>query len=163
MQGLDGKMRYNASIIKAPLIPIKFGVNVYGKTDDIKFSIGRSKYRNGKVPVFTEELDDIQINIGRAIRSIFDTGVEKAVQSTMAGYQKLNERKKALGYTNQLPKDFLSNFEYQELQAEIYAEDMKDYNASVDAEVDAVLNAALNESLGGAGQEAGSSRRKSRR
>ena len=159
VQGLDGKMRYNASIIKAPLIPIKFGVNVYGKTDDIKFSIGRSKYRNGKVPVFTEELDDIQINIGRAIRSIFDTGVEKAVQSTMAGYQKLNERKKALGYTNQLPKDFLSNFEYQQLEAEVFEEDMKDYNASVDAEVDAALNASLSEISGSAAAPRG---RKSR-
>ena len=150
VQNLDGKMRYNASVIKAPLLPIKFGINVTGKPGDLRFSIGRSKYRSGKVPVFTEELDDIQINIGKAIRSIFDTGVEKAIQSTTSGYENLNRRKKELGYTNQLPKDFLSNFEYQEMQAEIFAEEMKDYNASVDAEVDAALDASLAEISGSA-------------
>ena len=147
VQNLDGKMRYNASILKAPLLPIKFGINISGKPDDMRFSIGRSKYRNGKVPVFTEELDDIQINIGSAIRSIFETGVEKAVNSTYDSYERLNKRKKALGYTNQLPRDFLSNSEYQQLQAEVFEEEMKDYNASVDAEVDAALNAALAESI----------------
>ena len=148
VQGLEGSMRYNASIIKAPLLPIKFGVNVFGTTDDMHFTIGRSKYRNGKVPVFTEELDDIQINIGNAIRRIFETGVDKAVAATGDSYAALEKRKKELGYNNRLPDGFLSNFEYQQLEAASYEEDMKGYNASVDAEVDAALDAALNESLG---------------
>lgn len=155
VQGLDRKMRYNASIIKAPLLPIKFGVNIFGDLDNMKFSIGRSKYRNGKVPVFTEELDDIQINIGHAIRDIFDTGVEKAVQATMSGYENLNRRKKELGYTNQLPKDFLSNFEFQQIEAEVFQEEMKGYNASVDAEVDAALEASLSEISAGAASQKG--------
>ncbi|MBQ3710798.1 MAG: hypothetical protein II891_00170 [Bacteroidales bacterium] len=155
VQGLDGKMRYNASIIKAPLLPIKFGVNVFGKTDDMHFSIGRSKYRNGKVPVFTEELDDIQINIGDAIRRIFETGVDKAVKATGDGYAALEKRKKELGYNNRLPDGFLSNFEYQQLEAVSYEEDMKGYNAAVDAEVDAALDAALNESLAASSGKSG--------
>lgn len=164
VQGLDGKMRYNASIIKAPLLPIKFGVNVYGSTDDMHFSIGRSKYRNGKVPVFTEELDDIQINIGDAIRRIFETGVDKAVKATGDSYAALEKRKKELGYNNRLPDGFLSNVEYQQLEAVSYEEDMKGYNASVDAEVDAALDAALNESLGaGSGKGSGKGGRKSKK
>lgn len=145
VQGLDKTMRYNASIIKAPLLPIRFGVNIYGTLDDFKFSVGRSKYRRGEVPVFTRELDDIQYNIGDAIRNVYEQGVENAVAATMQSYENLERRKKELGYDNSLPRDFLSNFEYQQLEAEAFERDMESYNAEVDAEVDAALSAAMAE------------------
>jgi len=145
VQGMDKSMRYNASIIRAPLLPIRFGVNIFGTLDDFRFSIGRSKYRNGEVPVFTQELDDIQYNIGDAIRNVYERGVENAVEATMQSYENLRKRKKELGYDNSLPKDFLSNLEYQQLEAEVFEHDMEGYNAEVDAEVDAALEAAMAE------------------
>ena len=156
VQGLDKSMRYNASIIKAPLLPIRFGVNIFGTLDNFKFSVGRSKYRHGEVPVFTRELDDIQYNIGDAIRNVYEQGVENAVEATMQSYENLKKRKKELGYDNTLPRDFLSNLEYQQLEAEAFEHDMESYNAEVEAEVDAALDAAMAES----GIVSGGSRRR---
>ena len=139
VQNLDKTMHYNISIIKNPILPIRFGINIKGSLDDFHFSIGRSKYHRGEVPVFKQEIDDIQYNIGDAIRSVFERGVENAFASTKQGYINLQKRKKELGYDSSLPKDFLSNYEYQQLEAKSFEEEMKEYNAQVEAEVEAVL------------------------
>ena len=142
VQGLDKSMRYNISVLKNPIFPVRFGINIYGNLDDFSYSLGRSKYRNGKVPVFTQEINDIQYNIGEAIRNVFDRGVENAVAATEQGYINLKKRKKELGYDTTLPEGFLSNEEYKKLQAKAFEEEMEEYNALVEAEVDAALAAS---------------------
>jgi hypothetical protein len=140
VQNLDRTMHYNISIIKTPILPMRFGINIQGSLDDFRFSIGRSKYHRGEVPVFKQEIDDIQYNIGDAIRNVFERGVENALASTRQSYMYLQKRKRELGYDNNLPKDFLSNHEYQQLEAKAFEEEMKEYNAKVEAEVEAILS-----------------------
>jgi hypothetical protein len=140
VQNLDRTMHYNISIIKTPVLPMRFGINIQGSLDDFRFSIGRSKYHRGEVPVFKQEIDDIQYNIGDAIRNVFERGVENALASTRQSYMNLQKRKRELGYDSNLPKDFLSNHEYQQLEAKAFEEEMKEYNAKVEAEVEAILS-----------------------
>lgn len=139
VQGLNKAMRYNVSILRAPIFPIRFGINVFGTLDDFRFSIGRSKYRKGEVPVFTREIDDIHYNLGDAIKRVFERGVDGALAATTEGYSNLKKRKEELGYDNSLPYDFLSNYEYQQFEAAMFEEEMKIYNEQVDAEVEAAL------------------------
>lgn len=75
MQGLDGSMDYYASILKSPF-PIRFGVRVWatpsGKT---RFALGRARFLNESVPVYSEQVDSVQINIAQAIKNIFLQGI----------------------------------------------------------------------------------------
>lgn len=76
MQGFDKSMYYHISILSSPL-PIRFGINVFGSLDNWKFSLGRARWREGLVPVYTRELDAVQVNIAEGIRDIFNTGVQR--------------------------------------------------------------------------------------
>ncbi|MBQ9548220.1 MAG: hypothetical protein IJV01_03560 [Bacteroidales bacterium] len=137
-QGFDGSMRYNASIIRSPL-PIRFGVNVYGSLDKWRFSLGRSKYRNGKVPVFTQELDAIQINILDAIKNIYNRGVENAMEQTARSQRELEKKRLEVGYTSALPDDVLPMNEYLQVDSLSFSADMEEANKAALKEVDAIL------------------------
>jgi len=85
---LDQSFRYHASIIRSPMV-FKVGVDIYGPDfGNMKFKIGKPKYKNTKVPVFTEVIDQTRINLAESIRRIFDKGVEAAVSE--------NERQEAI-------------------------------------------------------------------
>ena len=43
-------------------------------------SLGKPKYHDGTVPVFTRQLDTVQINLAKSIRDIFDRGVESVMR-----------------------------------------------------------------------------------
>ena len=80
IQHLDESFKYHISAIRTPLL-VKFGINVYGSDfDHMKFGIGRALYRNTDVPVFTQQLNDVQINLVNSIHHVFDIGVEKAIE-----------------------------------------------------------------------------------
>ena len=67
----------------------KVGVDIYGPDfENMKFKIGKPKYKNTKVPVFTEVIDRTRINLAESIRGIFEKGVEAAVKE--------NERQDAI-------------------------------------------------------------------
>ena len=100
IQRLDESFKYHISGIKTP-IPIKFGINVFG-TDfgHMKFKLGRALYPSTKIPVFTKELNAVQYNLIESIHSIFDLGVEKAIEKNKS--QTLVEDKKAKeGYSTE--------------------------------------------------------------
>lgn len=85
---LDQSFRYHASIIRSPMV-FKVGVDMYGPNfENMKFKIGKPKYKNTKVPVFTEVIDRTRINLAESIRGIFEKGVEAAVKE--------NERQDAI-------------------------------------------------------------------
>lgn len=85
---LDQSFRYHASIIRSPMV-FKVGVDIYGPDfENMKFKIGKPKYKNTKVPVFTEVIDRTRINLAESIRGIFEKGVEAAVKE--------NERQDAI-------------------------------------------------------------------
>ncbi len=98
VQNMDMSFRYHVSVIKSPLL-FKFGVDLYGTDfDHLKFKLGKAKYRSEKkIPVFTQAIDESKMNLANAIRNVFETGVEKAVETTNAE-NAINEQKKKIGY-----------------------------------------------------------------
>ena len=115
-QNLDMSYRYHASLIRSPML-IKVGVDIYGQDfDNMKFKIGRPKYRSEKVPVFTAVIDETRLNLAQSIKDIFEKGVEAAIQE--------NERQEAIighsmdiGYVNAVDQETeeLSEEEQREL------------------------------------------------
>ena len=76
-QGLDGRMNYHISVMKSPFL-IPFGINIYGYPDNWRFSLGFAKYRQGRVPVYTQQLESIQLNLVQSIRDVYRRGVDNA-------------------------------------------------------------------------------------
>ena len=110
-QNLDMSYRYHASIIRSPLL-IKVGVDIYGQDfDNMKFKIGRPKYKNEKIPVFTAVIDQTKINLAESIRGIFEKGVDAAVQEN-SRQEAIRERREEIGYVNAVDQ------ETEELSAE---------------------------------------------
>ena len=98
-QNLDMSYRYHASLIKSPLL-IRIGVDLYGPDfDHIKFKIGRPKYKNERVPVFSAVIDQTKINLGESIKNIFEKGVDAAVKEN-ARMEAIAERKEEIGFVN---------------------------------------------------------------
>ena len=78
-QNFDKSMYYHLSVLRSPLL-LRFGVNIYGSTDNVHFSLGRAQYREGHLPAFTTQLDTVQINLARSISNIFRSGVDEVMR-----------------------------------------------------------------------------------
>ncbi len=103
-QNLDLSYRYHASLIKSPLL-IKVGVDIFGQDfDNMKFKIGKPKYRNENVPVFTTVIDQTRINLAESIRDIFEKGVEAAIKENER-QEAIMERKEEIGYINAVDQE----------------------------------------------------------
>lgn len=103
-QNLDLSYRYHASLIKSPLL-IKVGVDIYGEDfDNMKFKIGKPKYKNENVPVFTTVIDQTRINLAESIRNIFKKGVEAAIKDNER-QEAIAERKEEIGYINAVDQE----------------------------------------------------------
>ena len=103
-QNLDLSYRYHASIIRSPML-IKVGIDVYGKDfDNMKFKIGKPKYKNEKVPVFTTVIDETKINLAESIRDIFEKGVEAAVQEN-SRQEAIIEHRNEIGFVNAVDQE----------------------------------------------------------
>lgn len=114
---LDQSFRYHASIIRSPMV-FKVGVDLYGPDfDQMRFKIGKPKYKNTKLPVFTGVIDQTRINLARSIREIFEIGVDAAVRE--------NERQDAIaafkeetGYVNAVDQQMEELSEEEKKQIE---------------------------------------------
>ena len=110
-QNFDMSYKYHASIIKSPLV-IRVGVDVYGTDfDHMKFKIGKPKYKNENVPVFTTVIDETKINLAESIRNIFEKGVDAAVKENER-QEAILEFRKETGFINAVDQ------ETEELSAE---------------------------------------------
>lgn len=99
LHNFDMSYRYHASIIRSPMV-FKVGVDLYGPDfDNMKFKIGKAKYKNKKLPVFTAVIDETKINLVESIRNIYERGVEIAIRQNeeQAAIENL---KKEIGYVN---------------------------------------------------------------
>lgn len=65
-QDLNMNFDYHISILKSP-IPIKFGLNIRGNLDKMKFGIGKAKYKNAVTPVEIHKVDSTIVNMGQQI------------------------------------------------------------------------------------------------
>ena len=97
VQNMDMSYRYHASLIKSPFL-IKLGMDVYGNDfDNMKFKIGKAKYKNKNVPVFSTVIDDTKVNLVKSIRNIFDKGIDAAIDENRR-MSAIEQHKKKIGY-----------------------------------------------------------------
>lgn len=78
-QNFDKSMYYHLSVLRSPL-PFRVGVNVYGTLDNWRFSLGRARYREGNLPAYTSQLDNVQLNLAKSISNIFARGVDDVIR-----------------------------------------------------------------------------------
>jgi hypothetical protein len=80
LQNLDMSFKYHVSLIKSPFL-IRLGLDIFGDDfDNMKFRIGRPKYKNPNVPVFSKVIDDTKINLVSSIENIFKKGVDAVIK-----------------------------------------------------------------------------------
>lgn len=70
-QGLDMNFDYHISILKSP-VPFKLGLNISGNLDDMKFRLGKAKYKDDVTPVAIRRVDSTRVNMGRNIVRDFE-------------------------------------------------------------------------------------------
>ena len=99
LHNFDMSYRYHASIIRSPMV-FKVGVDLYGPDfDNMKFKIGKAKYKNKKLPVFTAVIDETKINLVESIRNIYERGVDIAIRQNEE-QTAIENLKKEIGYVN---------------------------------------------------------------
>ena len=97
VQNMDMSYRYHASLIRSPFL-IKLGMDVYGSDfDNMKFKIGKAKYKNRNVPAFSTVIDDTKVNLVQSIRNIFDKGIDAAMEENRK-MKAIEAFKKNIGY-----------------------------------------------------------------
>ncbi|MBQ7268285.1 MAG: hypothetical protein IJS62_00320 [Bacteroidales bacterium] len=77
--GVGGIMDYYVSILKSPL-PIRFGVRVWngGEGGKMRYALGKARYLDSGIPVYSGVVDSAQVNIASVILNIFQKGVQMA-------------------------------------------------------------------------------------
>lgn len=119
VQNLDSSFKYHISVIESPL-PFRLGIDLYGDSfDDMKFRIGKAKYKSANVPVFTAAVDRMKVNLAESIRDIFRKGVDKAVEENRR-QQSISEYKKNIDYVPAVDEqmDTLTSEEQETLDLE---------------------------------------------
>ena len=97
VQNLDMSFRYHVSLIKSPFL-IKLGLDLYGTDfDHMKFSLGRAKYKDPNVPVFSKVIDDTKINLVSSIEDIFKKGVDAVIRDNN-GVELIRKRQREINY-----------------------------------------------------------------
>lgn len=79
---LDMSFNYHISVLHSP-IPFRFGLNISGTLDKMKYRIGKARYKSDNVPTYFELIDSTRVNLREAITDIFHRGMEAAVISGM--------------------------------------------------------------------------------
>lgn len=96
IQNLDTSFKYHISVLQSPLV-FRLGIDLYGDFNDVKFKIGKAKYKSTDVPVFSEVIDQAKINLHESIENIFIKGVDRAVRENEQQRQ-IERRKEELNY-----------------------------------------------------------------
>lgn len=131
IQNLDMSYKYHASIIKSPFL-IRLGIDVYGPDfDNMKFRIGRPKYKTPDVPVFSKVIDKTKINLVTSIKDIFKKGVDAAVQENN-GLDLIKQKLKEINYVRAVDQQLeaLSKKEQQEVDAEEARQEVEEETAN---------------------------------
>ncbi|MCR4859053.1 MAG: hypothetical protein K5910_00130 [Bacteroidales bacterium] len=129
-QGFDKSMYYHISILRSPFL-LRFGINLFGSLDNWKFQLGRARYREGHVPVYTRQLDSVQVNIAQGIRDIFNSGIRRV--------QAFNEMQESEHLSED---DSLSVEERLQVEELIVEAELEEQQELLDEEVNAALEAA---------------------
>ena len=130
IQNLDMSYRYHASVIKSPL-PVKLGIDVYGQDfDNMKFKVGKAKYRSSEVPVFSGVIEETKINLVKAIKNIFEKGVDATMNESIRQTAILDQHKQSIGYVSavDMQMEELSDKEKKEMEEAEKDEDAASLN-----------------------------------
>lgn len=114
LQNFDQSFNYHVSVLRSP-IPFRFGINLSGNFDDWKYKIGKAKYKNANVPVFTKELKDMQMNLVSSIHNIFTKGVEFVLRQNTNSVESIDKAKNEAGYDGEADSEDLEAEEMEEL------------------------------------------------
>ena len=137
VQNMDMSYRYHASLIKSPFL-IKLGMDVYGDDfDNMKFKVGKAKYKNKNVPVFSTVIDDTKVNLVKSIRNIFDKGID-AVMDENRRMSAIEQHKKKIGYVQAVDQKLeeLSAEEQKKLEEEKQKEEANNSEEQNNSETD---------------------------
>ena len=141
-QGFNGSMRYNISILES-FLPFRFGIDIYGNLDKWRFSLGRNKYRKGRVPSFTADLDTMQVNLLDVIRNVYNRGVENAMAQMEIENRRMEKAKMLNSYTGGPSEELLSSGEFQQVDSLLFVMQTDEENQEVEAALDAAADDAL--------------------
>lgn len=147
LQNLDMSFKYHVSVLKSPFL-IRLGIDLYGPDfDHLKFKIGKAKYKNTKVPVFSAVIDDTRINLLSSIKGIFEKGVEAAINENEQ-QAAITEHKKNIGYVNAVDMELeeLSASEQAQLESDEQAEEARAAEeAELASEMEAIADNVVNQ------------------
>lgn len=135
MQGFDKTMDYHVSILKSPFL-LKFGIDMYGTMDNWKIALTRAKYRKG-VPVFTTQLDSMQLNISEYIQDVYRSGAEMRLGKFRKNFKRDVSSKIGEGDT---PSGSLTAADYMQIDSLDFAVAADEETAALMAEIDALLD-----------------------
>lgn len=136
-QNFSTGFNYHASIIKSPL-PVKIGVNVFGPDfDNWKFRLGKPRYPSTKVPVYTEQIDNLKINLAQSIRNIFAKGVDQALEQSREASALIERKRRAEG--EDTSSEMLSYEDQMKLEAALIEEQIEEETRALNEEIDRLL------------------------
>ena len=143
LQGFDQQFKYHISVIKSPL-PFKFGVNLRGSFDNWSFSIGRPKYKTTSIPLFSPQVDTMQVNLVASIRDIFKKGADAAIREYRGDRQRLYERRGEFGlYEKEEDDDDLTDEEMRQLDEYMLDAQCEAQSRAVEEELDEMLSSDI--------------------
>lgn len=79
---LDFNLDYHISVLKSP-IPFRFGLNIKGNPNKLKFRLGKAKLKEGKVGSVTSIVNDTRINLREQLAKAFRKGADAALKSKL--------------------------------------------------------------------------------
>ena len=61
-QDMELNFKYHISVLKSP-VPMRLGIDISGNMDDFKFKIGKAKYKDANLPVYTRFIDSTRLSL----------------------------------------------------------------------------------------------------
>ncbi|MDR2578481.1 MAG: AsmA family protein [Chitinispirillales bacterium] len=77
VQNLDMSFSYHISVLRSP-IPFRMGVNISGTEDNMRFRLGRARYRDDNMPTHVTIIDETRINLRSQIDNFLQHGIDAA-------------------------------------------------------------------------------------
>ena len=119
IQNLDMSYKYHVSLIKSPFL-IRLGLDIFGDDfDNMKFRVGKPKYKSPDVPVFSKVIDDTKVNLVSSIKNIFNKGVDVVIKEN-DGIELIRQRQKEINYVRAVDQQLeeLSDDEKKKMEEE---------------------------------------------
>jgi hypothetical protein len=142
VQRLNKSFDYHASILKSPML-FKVGVNIFGPTFKAwKFRVGKPKYRNAKIPLFNEEVDNMQVNLVSSIKNVFSKGVDRVMRESHEAQAAIAQHKKDVSYDSG-SEELLSADEQNELERIMIEQELEEETAALNEEIDRIIEGMM--------------------